>query len=146
MEGTEEGVISVRPMSRVRLEQQHPVQGGVKDVHHYHDAFCVNNGAGVYGASAAGCAYVHTLSSGYSSTESVGYSPGYGVGVASYGARRGRGGEGVAMKREEDEITVVSRGGDGGGGGGGTGRRKIGRWCEERVVKQEEVGARGCRI
>ena len=104
MEGTEEGVISVRPMSRVRLEERHPVQGGVKDVHHYRDASCVNNGAGVYGASATGCAYVHTLSSGYSSTESVGYSPGYGVGVASYGARRG--GEGVAMKREEDEITV----------------------------------------
>ena len=68
MEGIEEGVISVRPMSRVRLEQQHPVQEGVKDVHHYRDAFCVNNGAGVYGALAAGCAYVHTLSSGYSST------------------------------------------------------------------------------
>ena len=34
----------------------------------------------------------------------MGYSPGYGVGVGSCGARRGTGG--VAMKREEDEISV----------------------------------------
>jgi hypothetical protein len=48
-------------MSRVWLEQQqqHPVQGGVKGVHHHRDAFQANNGAGVYGASAAGCAYGH---------------------------------------------------------------------------------------
>jgi hypothetical protein len=79
------GVVSVWPMSRVRLEQQRPVQGGVKGIHHHHDAFQANNGAGVYGASAAGCAYGHALSSSYSSTGSVWYSPGYGVG--SYGAR-----------------------------------------------------------
>ena len=43
----------------------------------------------------AGYAYGHTLSSPYSSTGSVGYSPGYG---ASW--------SGVAMKREEDETGV----------------------------------------
>ena len=43
----------------------------------------------------AGYAYGYTLSSPYSSTGSVGYSPGYGIGVGSYGASRG----GVAMKR-----------------------------------------------
>jgi len=102
------GVVSVRPMSRVRWEEQqqqeHPVQGGVgKGVQYNHlgdnrDGFQANNG--VYGASAVGHAYGHALSSSYSSTGSVGYSPGYGAG--SYGARRG----GVAMKREEDEMSV----------------------------------------
>jgi len=57
------GFGSVRPMSRVRWEeqQQHPAQGGVgkKGVQYNHlcdnrDAFYADNG--VYGASAAGCA------------------------------------------------------------------------------------------
>ena len=81
-------------------QQQHLVQGSAKGNHHHRDRFQANNG--VYGASAAGYAYGHTLSSSYSSTGSVGYSPGYGAG--SYGARRG---SGVAMKREEEEMSVV---------------------------------------
>ena len=96
------GVVSVRPMSRVRWDErqeQHPGQGDAKGVQHPRDAFQASNG--VYGASAAGYAYGHALSSSYSSTGSIGYSPGYGVG--SYGARRG---SGVAMKREEDEMSV----------------------------------------
>jgi len=47
-----------------------------------------------------GYAYGHALSSSYSSVESVRYRPGYGVG--SYDARW----DGVAMKREEDEMSV----------------------------------------
>ena len=79
-------VVSARPMSRVRWEQQqqHLVQGSAKGNHHHGDAFQANNG--VYGASAAGYAYGHTLSSSYSSTGS---------------------GSGVAMKREEEEMSVV---------------------------------------
>jgi len=122
----EEGmrVVSVRPTSRVRLEQQHPVQADAKGVHHLHDAFQANNGAGVYGASAAGYAYGHALRSSYSSTGSVGYSPGYGIG--SYGARR----SGMEMKREEDEMTVSFsvREEDEGGDGSESGRRRKGWW------------------
>jgi hypothetical protein len=61
--------------------------------HHYRDAFQANNNS-VYGVSAVGYAYGHALSLRYSSTESVGYNPGY-------GARRDAGG--VGMKREDDE-------------------------------------------
>ena len=139
------GIVSARLMSRVRWDehQEHPVQGDAKSLHHPRDAFQASKG--VYGASAAGYAYGHALSPSYSSTGSVGYSPGYGVG--SYGARRGAGG--VAMKREEDELSVsfsvreedeevvlvlvvaeVER----------TETRRKGRWCEGRVAKREEVG------
>ena len=89
-------------MSRVRWEQQqHPVQGGAKGVHHC-DAFQVNNGVAVYGASAtlSGYAYRYTPSSSYLSTGGVGYSLGYGV--ESYGANGG----GVAMKKEENEMAL----------------------------------------
>ena len=57
----------------------------------HRDVFQTSN---VYGVSAAGYAYGHALSSSFPSTGIVGYSTGYGVGVGSYGARRG----GVAMK------------------------------------------------
>jgi hypothetical protein len=93
-------VVSVRPIARVRWDehQEDPVQGGVgvvgkKRVHHndqqhHRDAFRTSN---VYVASAAAWSvYGHALSSSYSSTGSVEYSLGYGVGVGvrSYGARR----------------------------------------------------------
>jgi len=92
------GVVSVRPMSsRVRWEKEEK-DLVLQQQRQRRDAFQVNSG--VYGGSAPGYGYAP---SSYSSTGSVGYSPGYGVG--SYGARRGAGG-GVAMKREEDEMSV----------------------------------------
>ena len=132
------GVISVRPISRMRWDerQEHPVQGDAKGVHHPRDAFQANN---VYGASATGYAYGHALSSSYSSTGSVESSPGYGIG--SYGARRG----GVAMKREEDEMSVSfsfrEEDEEEEEGGGGSGRSE--ERSEERVVEREEVGWNG---
>ena len=89
-------------MSRVWWEeQQHQylVQGSAKGIHHHRDAFHANNG--LYGASAAGYAYGQALSSSYSSTGSVRYSPGYGAGVGSYGARRGVGGDEERGRRDE---------------------------------------------
>jgi hypothetical protein len=96
------GVVSVRPMSRVRWEeQQHQQQDQVGAGkmgnyynNHHRDAFRGNTPS-----AAAGYGYGYAPSS-LSSTGSVGYSPGYG---GSYGARRG---VGVAMKREEDEMSV----------------------------------------
>ena len=98
MEEMEEGDVDVDVEGAVGAAAA--ASSSAKGNHHHRDAFQANNG--VYGASAAGYAYGHTLSSSYSSTGSVGYSPGYGAG--SYGARRG---SGVAMKREEDEMSVV---------------------------------------
>ena len=106
------GVVNVRPMSRVLWEEQrqqeHPVRGGVgKGIQYNHlrdnrDAFRANN---VYEASAVGHARVRTRTEHIVFEQgSVGYSPGYGVGVGSYGTRRDAGG--VVLMREEDEAGV----------------------------------------